>query len=110
MALDEKRFQTLAADTLDRLLAAIEETCADRAEVEFEGGILTVSPASGGQFVVNRHGPTRQIWLSSPQSGAWHFAWDEGAAAWRSTRGKETLVEVLERDLAQALGQTVKLD
>ncbi len=109
MALDDKRFQTLADDTLDQLLAAVEEACADQAEVEFEGGILTVSPASGGQFVLNKHGPTRQLWLSSPQSGAWHFAWDEGAAAWRSTRGRETLVEVLERDLGQALGQTVKL-
>jgi frataxin len=109
MALDEKRFQTLAEDTLDQLLAAIEEACADRAEVEFEGGILTVAPTTGGQFVVNRHGPTRQIWLSSPQSGAWHFAWDEGAATWRSTRGLETLVEVLERDLGQALGQKVAL-
>lgn len=109
MALDDRRFQTLADDTLDQLLAAIEDACADRAEVEFEGGILTVAPATGGQFVVNKHGPTRQIWLSSPLSGAWHFAWDEDAAAWRSTRGPETLVEVLERDLGQALGHQVKL-
>lgn len=109
MALDDKRFQTLADDTLDQLLAAIEDACADDAEVEFEGGILTVAPAAGGQFVLNRHGPTRQLWLSSPRSGAWHFAWDEAASAWRSTRGSETLVEVLERDLGQALGQTVKL-
>lgn len=29
MALDDKRFQTLADDTLDQLLAAIEDACAD---------------------------------------------------------------------------------
>lgn len=109
MALDDRRFQTLADATLDQFLAAIEDACADSAEVEFEGGILTVSPASGGQFVLNKHGPTRQLWLSSPASGAWHFAWDEAAATWRSTRGPETLAEVLQRDLGQALGQTVKL-
>ena len=109
MALDDKRFQTLADDTLDQLLAAVEDACADLAEVEFEGGILTVSPAAGGQFVLNKHGPTRQLWLSSPTSVAWHFAWDEAASAWRSTRGPETLVEVLQRDLAGAVGHQVKL-
>lgn len=109
MALDDRRFQTLADDTLDQLLAAAEDACADRAEVEFEGGILTLAPAGGGQYVLNKHAPTRQLWLSSPLSGAWHFAWDEGAAVWRSTRGAETLVEILERDLGQSLGQKVSL-
>jgi len=109
MALDDRRFQTLADATLDRILAALEDALADRAEVEFEAGILTVAPDGGGQFVLNKHGPTRQLWLSSPSSGAWHFAWDEAAATWRSTRGPETLVQILERDLSQSTGEKVVL-
>ena len=104
MALDEARFQTLADGTLDRLMAAAEDALGARAEVDLEGGVLTIAVAAGGRYVVNKHGPMRQLWLSSPVSGAWHFAWDEGAADWRSTRGTETLAEVLARDLAEAPG------
>lgn len=109
MALDDRRFQTLADDTLDQVMAAVEEACGDRAEVELNAGILTIQPEAGGQFVLNKHGPTKQLWLSSPGSGAWHFAWDEGAGAWRSTRGPETLTDILARDLSQAIGKEVAL-
>jgi frataxin len=109
MALDEGRFQTLADGTLDRLMTAVEEALGDAAEVELEGGILTIAPAPGGKYVLNKHAPMRQLWLSSPVSGAWHFAFDEAAGAWKSTRGAETLTEVLERDLAAATGRPVAL-
>jgi frataxin len=109
MALDEARFQTLADGTLDRLMAAIEEALGDRAEVELDGGILTIAPDSGGQYVVNKHGPMRQLWLASPISGAWHFAFDEMLGIWKSTRGPETLAQVLQRDLAQATGMPVAI-
>ncbi|MCC6467694.1 MAG: iron donor protein CyaY [Alphaproteobacteria bacterium] len=107
MALDEARFQTLANGALDRLMAAVEEALGERAEVDLEGGILTIALAAGGNYVINKHGPMRQVWLSSPVSGAWHFAWDEGAGDWRSTRGAETLAAVLARDLGKATGAPV---
>ncbi len=110
MALDEARFQTLAEGTLDRLMSAVEAALGERAEVELDGGVLTIAPQAGGRYVLNKHAPMRQLWLSSPLSGAWHFAWDDAAGAWRSTRGPETLTEVLARDLAQAAGAPVRLD
>ncbi|CAN0496665.1 unnamed protein product, partial [Phaeothamnion confervicola] len=78
-------------------------------EIELRGGILTIELEDGGQFVVNKHAPTRQIWVSSPVSGAAHYAWDEGAACWRSTRGPDILEARLAADLAQATGRAVTL-
>jgi frataxin len=104
MALDETAFERLAAAALARLSAAVEERLADHADVEQQGGILTIELDDGRQYVINKHGPNRQIWLSSPVSGAWHFAWDEGRKAWVSTRTPAVLDELLGSELAAATG------
>lgn len=109
MALDETGFTRLADGMLDRLMAGIEDGCPG-AEAELEGGILTVELKDGGKYVLNKHGPLKQLWLSSPKSGAWHFVYDEAKREWRSTRGPETLNQVLARELSQAAGKPVALD
>lgn len=109
MALDDSGFARLADAALDRLMAGIEESCPD-AEAELESGILTVDLADGGKYVLNKHAPLRQIWLSSPKSGAWHFAYDEAKREWRSTRGPETLPKLLASELSAATGAAVALD
>jgi len=103
MALDEGRFAALADRTLDRLMTGIEAGCGDRAEAELEAGILTVELEDGATYVLNKHAPMRQLWLASPVSGAWHFAYDDAARTWRSTRGAETLDEILARELRISL-------
>ena len=50
-------------------------------------GILTVE-GDDGTWIVNKHAPTRQIWLSSPKSGARHYAFDAGSGQWRDTQGR----------------------
>lgn len=109
MTLDDTGFARLADGTLDRLMAGIEDACPD-AEAELEGGILTVEIKGVGKYVLNKHGPLRQLWLSSPKSGAWHFAYDAAKREWRSTRGPETLNQVLARELGEAAGADVTLD
>jgi frataxin-like iron-binding protein CyaY len=47
--------------------------------------------------------------MSSPKSGAWHFASGDGAA-WRSTRGTEELTVLLAAELAAASGRSVQLE
>ncbi|MBI1245956.1 MAG: iron donor protein CyaY [Alphaproteobacteria bacterium] len=109
--MDEREFADRADRTLSRLQDALEAALgADDPEIELRGGILTVELADGGQFVLNKHGPTRQVWLSSPVSGASHFAWDETGTCWRSTRGPDTLEGRLSGDLATAVGHAVSLD
>ncbi|MBM3601843.1 MAG: iron donor protein CyaY [Alphaproteobacteria bacterium] len=104
MALDDTGFERLADQTLARLSAAVEERLSDAVDVEQQGGILTLELDDGRQYVINKHGPNRQIWLSSPVSGAWHFAWDEGRKVWLSTREPAVLEELLAGELARATG------
>jgi frataxin len=98
--MDDRSFETLAGRTLDRLFEALDAGL-DDAEVDFEGGILTVELADGGRYVINRHAPNRQIWVSSPRSGAWHFERRDGQ--WVSTRGSERLDALLGAELGLAL-------
>lgn len=108
--MDESAFHSLADQTLARLHAAIETAVGDDAEIDLRGGILTVELDDGRQYVINKHAPTRQIWLSSPVSGAGHFAHDAATGAWRSTRGGAVLTDLLAAELAAATGRDVAFD
>lgn len=89
MALTDTAFSALSSVTLNRLsdmLEALDEE--DFLEVELLAGTLTIALPSGAQFVVNRHGPSRQMWLSSPLSGGLHFDYDEREKAWMLKDGR----------------------
>ncbi|MBL0318796.1 MAG: iron donor protein CyaY [Alphaproteobacteria bacterium] len=67
-------------------------------DVDCVPGIVTITAPSGKQFVINQHLPTKQIWVSSPISGAGHFAFDSSKSIWVNSSGHE-LCEVLKSDL-----------
>jgi len=96
--MSEKAFETLA----DSLLEALEEGLGNVADAELQGGVLTVE-ADAGTWVVNKHAPTRQIWLSSPKSGARHYAFDDESGLWRDTRGTGDLMTTLAGELGAVL-------
>jgi len=60
--------------------------------------VLTVD-AGAGTWVVNKHAPTRQMWLSSPRSGARHYAFDHASGLWKDTRGTGDLLSTLSGEL-----------
>jgi frataxin len=95
MPLDESRFHSIAGKTIDELADAIDAELGDDLDVEVQGGILTIQLVDGGQYIINKNAPLKQIWLSSPKSGAWHFDWDEGSERWLSTRGEKVEMEAL---------------
>jgi frataxin len=98
----DSSFESLA----DSLLAALEEGIGAHGDAELQGGILTVegdAKSGGGTWVVNKHAPTKQIWLSSPQSGARHYAFDDGAGQWKDTRGGVDLLAHLSAELGVPL-------
>ena len=100
--MSDSAFESLA----DSLLEALEEGLGTVADAELQGGVLTVEggPESGGGiWVINKHAPTRQIWLSSPKSGARHYAFDEGSGLWRDTRGPGDLMTTLAVELGAVL-------
>lgn len=96
--MSDSAFETLA----DSLLATLEDALGDHVDAELQGGILTVE-ADAGTWIVNKHAPTKQIWLSSPTSGAKHYAFDAEAGQWRDTRGGDELLAVLGAELGVAL-------
>mgnify|MGYP000052897719 FL=1 len=109
MNLDQSTFETVADETLARLLDNIEETFGDSLDVDIEDGILTIELLSGGKYVINKHFHQRQIWVSSPVSGASHFAYDTKAQQWLSTRGEGSLSALLARELSTASGTPIDL-
>ena len=94
----DSTFETLA----DSLLASLEEALGDHADAELQGGVLNVE-GDDGTWVVNKHAPTQQIWLSSPRSGARHYAFDAASGQWKDTRGGPDLLALLSAELGVAL-------
>lgn len=105
MALDRSHFEQLTEQVLSRWLDRVDEA-AGVDEAELVDGVLTVTLDDGGTFVVNRHGASRQIWLSSPVSGAHHYAYDDASGAWLQTRNGPALEAQLAADFA-SLGITL---
>lgn len=104
--MDQTTFETLADRLLEAFAHAIEAAL-DDAEVELQGGILTIELDDGRQFVINKHGPSRQIWLSSPVSGAHHY--DPAEGRWRDSRDGSDLAGRLADDLRAASGTAIDL-
>lgn len=89
----------------DSLLTALEEGIGADGDAELQGGVLTIE-GKAGTWLVNKHTPTRQIWLSSPVSGARHYAYDPTSGAWLDTRGGGDLLAVLSSELGVTLAWT----
>lgn len=108
MSLDETRFHSLADDILERMADAIDEALGDKIDVDFEHGILNMKLPGGGVYVINKHGPMRQIWMSSPASGASHFDHtDDGWVATRPPHGE--LVAMVVSELKAQFGVEVEI-
>ena len=110
MTIDEHAFETLADKTMHGIFDIIDNKLSDYLEVDFEEGIITIELDSGGQYVINKHAPNRQIWMSSPVSGASHFSYDAGSGGWVATRHGGTLSGMLAQELSQATGVAVSFD
>ena len=83
MSVTDSAFILLADAALNRLADMAEVIDDDGGvDIELADGILTVTLQNGKQFLINRHKPSQQLWLSSPLSGGLHFDYDETEKAW----------------------------
>jgi frataxin-like iron-binding protein CyaY len=68
--LGEAQFHRLADAALERALEALEalvdEADLPGADAELGQGVLTLRLGALGTYVLNKQGPNRQLWLSSP--------------------------------------------
>lgn len=100
--MDENQFEVVAQRALEVLAKTFEE--AGNFEVDLENGILTVEVPDVGTFLINKHAPLRQLWYSSPISGATHYYFDDNTGSWMSTRDGKDLSEILTADFSDRAG------
>lgn len=105
MVWEEAAFEAEAGAILARWLEILENADLEEVEAELSNGILTIETARG-VFVVNKHAPLKQLWLSSPLSGAHHYNYDSVAKLWRNTRSDDDLQKTLQVELRQITGST----
>ncbi|CEM04614.1 unnamed protein product [Vitrella brassicaformis CCMP3155] len=77
-------------------------------ELDLQEGVLNIDLGEHGTFVINKHFVTRQIWYSSPISGAHYFEF-ASEPRWKSTRHGNDLFGFLSGELQQASGETADL-
>jgi frataxin len=106
---DDSAFQAHADRALSALFSAIEDVLGDELDVDLQGGVLSIELAKGGQYVINKHAPNRQIWMSSPASGASHFDYVD-STGWVETRGGRRLHDMLAQELSEATGKAIAFD
>ena len=88
MFTSEAEFHNVAEKTLVSFADALD-ACDENGDldVELQAGVLTIELNSGKQFIVNKHAPSQQIWLSSPVSGGLHFSYND--KQWKLVDGRE---------------------
>ena len=92
--MNEGVFHLVAGATLDAMFQALERVdAAGEIDVEYQDGVMTIELDDGRQFIVSKHTPSRQLWLSSPVSGGLHFSY-AAAGGWQLSDGR-TLSETL---------------
>lgn len=86
------------------------ENAIDGADLDVEcdrsGNVLTIEGDSGEQVVINRHGPTQQMWLATRHGGL-HFENKEGR--WIDTRSGADFRDSLNEALSFVCGEKVAL-
>lgn len=95
--MNEIEFLTKSKNLLMSLANNIEEQDVDsKIDVELQDGILTIE-TEVGIFVINKQTSVKEIWLSSPISGPYHFIYKDG---WWTNSQKIELISLLSKELS----------
>ncbi|PHH60800.1 hypothetical protein CDD81_1151 [Ophiocordyceps australis] len=118
--LSEKEYHELADSYLETVLSKFEHLQDTREDfdVEFSAGVMTITVADKGTYVINKQPPNKQIWLSSPISGPKRYDWciigesqgdkeGTGSGNWIYTRDSVSLNELILDELGVEIGQHV---
>jgi len=95
--MDYTEFIKLAEKEINKIYDYLEE-------INFEDDFDLISDVlyiytKKGDYVINQHSPTQQIWLSSPVSNAGYFDYNPSTKEWKDKNGK-TLRERVLKDLS----------
>jgi frataxin len=103
---DDSDYHRRAQALLMRIASSAEDQLGNDADIEFADSVLNVE-IDDQTYVVNKHAPTRQVWLGSPVSGAWHFAWNSTRHAWLDTRRSQDILALLAEEWSAVTGVAV---
>ena len=105
----ERSFSVQASEMLETIVEQLEAVPAcDDLDMDIVDGVLKIEFEDGGQIIVNRQEPVRQLWVASPLGPA-HFSFDADRGAWVDAKTGATLMETLSRALTRKLGVAVTL-
>ncbi|KAG9414688.1 hypothetical protein AC1031_008093 [Aphanomyces cochlioides] len=106
-ALSESEFTRYSDATLNAILELMDgiEAILPDADITLSQGVLTINLGEDGTWVLNKQGPNRQIWWSSPISGPKRFEYDIQSGKWLNTRDSSIeLVELLSLEIEELTG------
>lgn len=96
--MDETNFNRIANKFIENFAEFIESQYINL-EVEIVENILYIAN-NKSQYVINKHVPTRQIWVSSPKTGAHHFYFMDQKQDWINTKDENiTLNQLIKEEL-----------
>ncbi|MGI4851449.1 MAG: iron donor protein CyaY [Janthinobacterium lividum] len=108
--MNEIEFRHQVCKALQFLEEHLEQQLDHQADIDAREESLQITLSSGQIWLLNRHTPSREIWLSSPIQGGIHFGWCVQKKRWISTRSfQDELFDFLEKDLSSVLGFAVQL-
>lgn len=94
--ISKKHFDVEAKKIINFILETIESNdFAGDIDIDLSEDLLNIT-TQYGTFVLSKQSSLKEIWLSSPVSGPYHFFYD--GKSWKSKSGKE-LFAILSKDL-----------
>jgi CyaY protein len=109
-ALDESKFQELAAEAFRRISDALEAVDPDVVDYDSAGDVVTLTLRRTRRCVLNTQRAIRQIWLAA-SARAWHFSWDPGTGMWLDDKGRgEELFDTVARVVESESGAKITYD
>lgn len=96
---------------IDELMQDIEDYV-DTMEVDIDcevgPGVLTMVCPNGTHIIASRQSAANELWLATKRDG-YHFAFDEQAQAWLSTRDGRNFKDVLAEASLEQAGEAINL-
>ncbi len=96
-----------ASEALMQRIENIVDAAGLDVECDRSGNVLTIEGESGEQIVINRHGPTQQMWLATRKGGL-HFENRDGS--WVNTRDSSNFQDALNEALSFVCEEQIRLD
>ncbi len=94
--MEYSKFCKLAEKEINRIYDILQESGFD-GDFDLINNILHIY-TDQGEYIINQHSPSKQIWLSSPVSNAGYFSFNEDKSAWID-KNTQTLEARLVNDL-----------